>query len=535
MSTPSPKSPEQREKHRKYDRQLRLWGDHGQKLLENAKVCLINATALGTETLKSLVLPGIGAFTIVDGEKVTEEDVGSNFFFEEDSIGTSRAQAATHALLELNQDVRGDYIDESIENVMSHTHNFFKNFTVIIATSLPEKTLVPLSKLLWEADIPFLVGRSLGFFGYIRLQTKEHTVVETHPDNENLDLRLDKPWPALKEHLDKIDVESLDNKERSHVPALVILYYYMQKFRDQHGGKLPSNRIEKEKLRQMIREGFSPDEHGIRILEENYEQAINLVNTCVNPVSIPPNVKNILEDEKCTNLNQESTPFWIMAAALKEIVEAEGSLPLKGSLPDMAADTASYVTLQQLYQTQAQLQSETLYRHAVQIARSLGQAPDTICEADVKLFCKHSSEISVIRGSCIADEYEKNSINLALHLDDPENLIYYYIILKGLERFVSEYNVYPGQFAEQVEPDVSKLKTIIFKLLSQWGNTAAPVSDDRVHEMCRCGGAELHSVSAILAGCAAHEVIKVITHQYKVINNTFVYDAITSTSATFSL
>ena len=37
----------------------RLWGDHGQKKLESAKVCLINATALGTEILKNLVLPGM--------------------------------------------------------------------------------------------------------------------------------------------------------------------------------------------------------------------------------------------------------------------------------------------------------------------------------------------------------------------------------------------------------------------------------------------------------------------------------------------
>lgn len=54
-----------------------MWGDDGQSQLENAKVCLINANALGTEILKSLVLPGIGAFTIVDGEKVSEEDIGS--------------------------------------------------------------------------------------------------------------------------------------------------------------------------------------------------------------------------------------------------------------------------------------------------------------------------------------------------------------------------------------------------------------------------------------------------------------------------
>lgn len=54
----------------------RLWGDHGQALLEGAQVCVINATGFGTEILKGLVLPGIGGFTIVDGGIVTEEDIG---------------------------------------------------------------------------------------------------------------------------------------------------------------------------------------------------------------------------------------------------------------------------------------------------------------------------------------------------------------------------------------------------------------------------------------------------------------------------
>ena len=80
----------------RYDRQLRLWGDHGQvdmgftitvnhdalqllincdrvvtmvkvqAALERASVCLVNAEAVGTEILKSLVLPGLGNFTILD-------------------------------------------------------------------------------------------------------------------------------------------------------------------------------------------------------------------------------------------------------------------------------------------------------------------------------------------------------------------------------------------------------------------------------------------------------------------------------------
>ena len=57
----------------RYDRQLRLWGDHGQKSLEHASVCLVNATATGTEILKSLVLPGVGSFTILDPNKVCSD------------------------------------------------------------------------------------------------------------------------------------------------------------------------------------------------------------------------------------------------------------------------------------------------------------------------------------------------------------------------------------------------------------------------------------------------------------------------------
>lgn len=62
-----------------------------------------------------------------------------SFFLEDDSIGLTRASVATKCLLELNPDVRGDYIDESVEHVMAHTQDFFHGFSVVIATCLPEK------------------------------------------------------------------------------------------------------------------------------------------------------------------------------------------------------------------------------------------------------------------------------------------------------------------------------------------------------------------------------------------------------------
>ena len=53
--------------------------------------------------------------------------------------------------------------------------------------------------------------------------------------------------------------------------------------------------------------------------------------------------------------------------------------------------------------------------------------------------------------------------------------------------------------------------------------------------MCRYGAAEVHSIAAYIGGCAAQEVIKIITNQYVPINNTHIYSAITASSATFTL
>jgi len=49
------------DKQKRYDRQLRLWGEHGQTCMEDCTVCLINGTACGAEALKNLVLPGARA------------------------------------------------------------------------------------------------------------------------------------------------------------------------------------------------------------------------------------------------------------------------------------------------------------------------------------------------------------------------------------------------------------------------------------------------------------------------------------------
>ncbi len=58
----------------------------------SSNILLINADAAGTETLKNLVLPGVGQFTIVDAHIIDANDAESNFFTPVSNIGCPRAQ-----------------------------------------------------------------------------------------------------------------------------------------------------------------------------------------------------------------------------------------------------------------------------------------------------------------------------------------------------------------------------------------------------------------------------------------------------------
>jgi amyloid beta precursor protein binding protein 1 len=57
-----------------------------------AHILVVGAGATATETLKNLVLPGIGRFTILDAELVTAADLSNNFFVTHEYLGKPRAQ-----------------------------------------------------------------------------------------------------------------------------------------------------------------------------------------------------------------------------------------------------------------------------------------------------------------------------------------------------------------------------------------------------------------------------------------------------------
>lgn len=191
-------------------------------------------------------------------------------------------------LQELNPDVSGDFVDENIESLLEMNADFFKNFTVVVACDIQEKVLVHLSSLLWDLNIPFVFCRSVGFFGTARLQLKEHCIVETHPDNKQIDLRMAEPFEALRKHLDESELSL-------KVPWLVVLYKFLAKWKDSHDDRVPSTYKDKCELRQLISQAMTKD-------EINYEEAIKAVNSCFGGGKPSTDLLSIFDDDSCQKL-----------------------------------------------------------------------------------------------------------------------------------------------------------------------------------------------------------------------------------------
>ncbi|KAK6356117.1 hypothetical protein TWF718_000492 [Orbilia javanica] len=532
-------------KEKKYDRQLRLWGAGGQEALETAHILLINATAAGSETLKNLVLPGIGRFTIIDDAAVTDEDLGTNFFLDDDSIGLPRAQKACELLCELNPEVQGNFINDTIQNVLKSNPEKLKDFTTVIATGdIPTATLLSLDSILYPLGIPLFIVKCVGFTMSCRLVISEHPMVETHPAS-TVDLRLFNPFPELSALVDE-KASSMDDKSKmtdhqhGHLPYVLVLLQTLNEWKSTHDGQPPSNYSQKNEFKSLLRSKMWNAD------EENFEEAIAAVLPHFNAPSIPSETRAIFQDEKCTSLTKESTSFWIIARAIKEFSEKNGGLlPLPGALPDMKAESKDYITLQNIYKSKARADLAIVVNIVRSLLAELGRDSEEIAESEVETFCKHAGYAKLIRGRSLSEEYEKSPRAQAISSDlsDSTALIHYYLGLRAYEAFISDDNntqhIAPGAEDSTVDADTEKLNKHVTELLDKLSITHSPEllegTEKAIGEIVRAGGGELHNIASLAGGIVAQEIIKVITKQYIPMNNTVIFDGISSRTHVYQL
>lgn len=517
----------------KYDRQLRIWGEQGQSALEKSSVCLLNCGPTGSETLKNLVLGGIGSITVVDGSKVELGDLGNNFMVDESSLGESKAKCVCAFLQELNDAVKAKFIEEYPDKLIETNPSFFSQFTLVIATQLVEDKMIKLDRICREADVILIFARSYGLTGLVRISAKEHTVIESKPDHFLDDLRLNNPWPELKSFAESIDINVSDPVAHKHIPYVVILLKMATEWAQNHGGALPSTREEKKEFKDLLKSRM------ISLDEENYKEAADASFKVFAPQGISSNLQRILNDS-CADISSNSSDFWVMVAALKEFIthERAGEVPLDGSIPDMTSSTEHYVNLQKVYQAKAEADVCAMEKHVHNILKKIGRDASSISKTTIKTLCKNARKLTVCRYRMI--EEESNSPNIAelqkyLTDEDYSMAVGFYILLRAADRFAANYNSFPGQFDGEMDEDISRLKTVAIGLLGEWGCNGSILTEDLIYEMCRFGAAELHAVAAFIGGIASQEVIKLITKQFVPMTGTFIFNGIDHKSQLLSL
>ena len=495
----------------KYDRQLRLWGSEGQRLLSSSKVCVLHSSGLSSETLKNLVLPGLGFFTIVDDAVVQDSDFGNNFFITTEDLGKPRADVVKTWLLELNPDVQGESLIKSIDEVLSDS-SFLKKFNLIIANQISFFQAKILSQICEEHNIDLIIGKSVGLLGYLRVYAKEHLVVESKiTDKEIYDLRLHKPFEELVEYCKEVNISELENILHAHVPFIVILIQVVEEWVSLKGQR-PRTFEEKTQFKEFIK-SKSLDFYN----EINFREAVERAYLCFINEDLPESSLEILEDPKSINADENSEDYWICAKSVKEFINNNGIPPLTGLFPDMTSDTKSYISMQELYKAKAEKDYQQVLENYKKIKKT-DKEPEIL-----KVFCKNLYSLEVTRTKSIQDELE--SINTEC-IEEAESgelaLLDWYAGIRTLDNFQHKHSKDPGI------NDIQELKDYLEGFYK-------PVSDDIIEEMIRFGSSELHCISALIGGVGSQEAVKLITKQYTPINNTFIYNGIYSTSEVLNL
>ncbi|KAF5243707.1 hypothetical protein BFJ68_g795 [Fusarium oxysporum] len=526
------------EKERKYDRQLRLWAASGQAALESANILLVNSGAgtVGVETLKNLVLPGIGRFTIADQNAVTHQDLGVNFFVDDSWLGKPRAEACTNFLLELNPEVQGGWYpktqDESFH--LDHLLSSSPTFTMILyALPLPHDQVQLIQNYSHQHKIPTIAVHSVGYYSYFKTTLPgTFPIVDTHPDETaTTDLRLLAPWPELLEFSQSMteNIDNLDSHEHGHLPMVVILLHCLEQWKEAHDGAYPTSYIDKTAFRKTVSEAMRTDnpEGG----EENFEEAIAAVMKHVVTPSLPSSLRQVFDYvhqdpvrtsainvDFITNLCQEeiNSGFWVITEAVKRFYDEHGRLPVPGGLPDMKAQSNVYIKLQNIYKERARQD----VGQVLETARSLPGGQDVDPE-QVELFCKNAPFIKLINApgdkttsldKLVEQELANDEMSAFAGPEMPLSLVPLYLALLA----------------------TSNTKTASADEIMGFIGKAAPKATENerykktAQEVERAAGGELHNISALTGGMVAQEMIKIITKQYVPIENTCIFDGIDS-------
>lgn len=161
----------------------------------------------------------------------------------------------------------------------------------------------------YQHSTPLVAIHSAGFYSYFRIHLPgAFPIVDTHPDVEKtIDLRLTQPWPELTQFAEEMtrDIDNLDDHEHGHLPYVVILLHFLEKWKATHNQEYPTEYKAKIEFRNMVASAARTEnsEGG----EENFAEAVAAVNRNVKRPQLDSTLRDVF-DHKLTSEVCRSKP-----------------------------------------------------------------------------------------------------------------------------------------------------------------------------------------------------------------------------------
>jgi amyloid beta precursor protein binding protein 1 len=473
----------------RYDRQLRLWGAHGQRQLSHTKVVCFGSSSIATETLKNLVLPGIGSFLVVDDARVTERDLNSNFFLEKSDLGKFRAEATVERLIELNPSLTGQ--GSAVTNLSDLFH-----VTSILS---PGEKLVTVLTNGWTRDIRaiqfvkmfpgYTVNvESIGFVGRVALFGKHIALEPKSEEGSIVDLMMRCPWPELQAYIDSFDFSDRAHMHKFfHIPWLVILAKAYQT-----GARTRAEMLESIKgLEEGVIDGLNFQE-----ARDNIFMITALRDDDEILETLQLNLQK-LEEEFDLEDRPEDREACMVAEAITALIDFYKSyhrFPLSTtSPPDMTSDTQSYTRLVEIFNRKFEEDAKMVLGNRV------------IDESILHRVIRNFRDIQIMKfpdAFETADEAVVSPTPKRRSMDDE----------------------FPSQFDDMDQ------YTLVQLLDRKYVDEAHPFKkefDRYKNDM------ELHAVSSVVGAVAAQEIVKLVTNQFVPIDNAFVFNGTNGSAFTY--
>ena len=541
----------------KYDRQTRLWGE-GQILICAARLLCLNSDSCTSEILKNLILSGVGQVTIVDNAKISAEDLKNNFFVDACDINKDRGEIILKNLLELNPDVKGNYIKRNSKEYINDEKTDFKSFDILIATNLNSEENNKLYSIAKKNNLRLVIVKNNGLMNYIRLYENYHgnmnlRLLETPVE----DFRLSCPWKELVDFANSFNFEKMDLIDHKNVPYFIIIVQALEKYRKNKNdpNANPKNKQEEEEFKNIIKSYMLST--GAEGENENIEEALshhyyakeytkNLTNYKMEEIF------NVIEKTPQKDLFNKSNKymklFFIYFITLKKYFEKYKTYPICGNIPDMISNTSNFIGLKQIYNTKAKNEHDEMRKMindeikenknlSEEDKKELDKLTNNLTNDDIDIIDilnKNWPQVSLFVYP--DNDFEEEGKNLDPdELEDPNHKLNFvwYLLFRASDKFVEKNKRYPGQNTDDFKKDVPELFGLLkeeYNKLSNKPDLENLLNEDNTFEFCRMGKGFVPPVVSMVGSIASQEIIKLITYQFETVNNTIIYDGINVTT-----